>query len=145
MGTRSLFECGSNEKGQDQKKVFSTNSYTNSDSRLKILAIFREFLGKDQKKKDFRSKSFMKSGESTKTAKKQFLLANSRAVNINLGVLGLDLHSSSPEPINFFGHSPRLGGAQFLFGGHKQSFGGARPRNAPRGAGPAYVIHQMLL
>ena len=48
---RSLFECGSNEKGQDQKKVFSTNIYTNSDSRLKILAIFREFLGKDQKKK----------------------------------------------------------------------------------------------
>ena len=132
MGTRSLFECGSNEKGQDQKKVFSTNIYTNSDSLLKILAIFREFLGKDQKKKDFRPKSFMKSGESTKTTKKQFLLANSRAVNINLGVLGLDLHSSSPEPVNFFGHSPRLGGGHnFCLGGTSSHLGGHGPGMPP--------------
>ena len=33
------------------------------------------------------------------------------------------------------GHSPRLGGHNFRLGEHKQSFGGARPRNAPRGAG----------
>ena len=38
--------------------------------------------------------------------------------------LGFDLHSSSPEPVNFFG-------AQSSLGGHKQSFGGARPRYAP--------------
>ena len=87
----------------------------------------------------------MKSGESTKTTKKQFLLANSRAVNINLGVLGLDLHSSSPEPVYFFGHSPRLGGGIIFVWGAQAVIWGARPRNAPRGAGPAYVIHQMLL
>ena len=61
--------------------------------------------------------------------KKQFLLANSRAISTNLGVLGLDLHSSSPETVNFFG-------AQSSLGTRKQSFGGARPRNAPHGAGP---------
>ena len=38
--------------------------------------------------------------------------------------LGLDLHSSSPKPVNFFEAQSSLGGAQF-------SFGGARPRNAP--------------
>ena len=31
--------------------------------------------------------------------------------------LGLDLHSSSPEPVNFFGAQSSLGGAQFSFGG----------------------------
>ena len=56
--------------------------------------------------------------QSTKITK--ILLANTN--------LGLDLHSSSPEPVNFFR-------AQSSLGGHKQSFGGAWPRNDPRGAG----------
>ena len=56
---------------------------------------------------------------------------NSRAVNTNLGVLGLDLHSSSPESVNFFGAQSSLGGHNFRLGGLKQSFGGARSRNAP--------------
>ena len=30
----------------------------------------------------------------------------------------------APSRLISLGHSPRLGGAQFLFGGHKQSFGG---------------------
>ena len=75
----------------------------------------------------------------TKIPKKQFLLTNSRAVNIYLGVLGLELHSSSTESVNFFGAQFSLGGAQFSFGGHKQSFGGARPGMPPRGAGPDSV------
>ena len=50
---RNLFECGSNEKGEDQTKVFSTKVYTNSGYGLKILAIFLEFLNEDQKKKVF--------------------------------------------------------------------------------------------
>ena len=49
--------------------------------------------------------------------------------------LDLDLRSRSHEPVNFFEAQSSLGGAQFLFGGHKQSVGGARPRFAPRGAG----------
>ena len=59
--------------------------------------------------------------ESTKITKKQFLLANSRAVNTKLVVLGLDLQSSSPEPVNFFGARSSLGGAQFSFGGGTSS------------------------
>ena len=65
--------------------------------------------------------------ESTKNTKKQFLLANSRAVRTNSGVLRLNLHFSSPKPVNFFG-------AQSSLGGYKQSFVGALPRNTPRGA-----------
>ena len=49
-----------------------------------------------------------------------------------MGVLGLDLHSSSPKLVNFFG-------AQSLLGGHKQSFGGHGPEITPRGAGPALM------
>ena len=48
--------------------------------------------------------------------------------------LDLDLRSRSPEPVNFFEAQSSRGGAQFLFGGHKQSVGGARPRYAPPGA-----------
>ena len=64
-----------------------------------------------------------------------------RAVNTNLGVLGLDLHSNSPKPLNFFGAQSSLGGAQFSFGGHKQSFGGHGPGMSPSGAGPD-AIHE---
>ena len=63
--------------------------------------------------------------------KKQFFLANFRAVNTNLEVLGLDLHSNSPKPVNFLGPQSSLGGHNFRLGGHKQLFGGKRPRNAP--------------
>ena len=67
-GPRSLFECGSNEKGAEQKKkVFGTNISTNFSCCLKILAIFHEFLSEDQKKKKkkgLRPKSFIKSGVS---------------------------------------------------------------------------------
>ena len=70
-------------------------------------------------------------GVHTKITKKQFLLTNSRAISTILRVSDLDLHSSSPELINFFGAQSSLGEAQLSFGGHKQSFGGARPGNAP--------------
>ena len=54
-GTRNLFQCGSNELGEDKKKkkVFSSKMSTNSDYRLKIVAIFHEFLSEDQKNKTF--------------------------------------------------------------------------------------------
>ena len=68
--------------------------------------------------------------ESTKITKKQFFLANSRAVNTNLRVLGLDLPSGSPELVNFFGAQSSLGGAQFSFEGAQAVIWGARPWNA---------------
>ena len=64
---RNLFQCGSNERGEDQKtkkKVFSSKIFTNSGHRLKILAIYHEFLSVEQKKKSLHPKSFMKSGVS---------------------------------------------------------------------------------
>ena len=85
----------------------------------KFFRFSTNFLVKTKKKRCSSQKFYEISCESTKITKRQFLLANSRAVNTNLGVLGLDLHSSSPEPVNFFG-------AQSLLGGHKQSFGGAQ-------------------
>ena len=42
----------------------------------------------------------------------------------------------APSLLISSGHSPRLRGHNFHLVGHKQSDGGARPRNAPRGAGP---------
>ena len=51
--------------------------------------------------------------ETTKITKKQVANTN----------LALDLHSSSPEPVNFFRAQSSLGVAQFSFGGNKQSFG----------------------
>ena len=140
-------ECGSNEKGENQKKkrssvqkfpqtlvfiskflrfstnpkvktkkeVFSSKMSTNFCSHL---AIFHKFLSEDQKKRSSSPTFHEIRCESTKTTKKQFLLANSRTISTSLGVLGLDLHSSSPEHVNFFV-------VQFSLGG------GARPRNAP--------------
>ena len=45
------------------------------------------------------------------------MLTNSRAVNTNLGNLGLDLHSSSLELLISLGHSPRSGGTSSHLGG----------------------------
>ena len=88
---------------------------------------------KTKKKRRSSSRKFNKIRcESKKITKKQFLLANSSAVAANLGVLGLDLYSSSPEHVNFFGAQSSFRGAQFSFGGHKQSFGGAWPQNSPK-------------
>ena len=80
-GTRNLFQCGSNEQGEDQKKkVFSSKISTNSGHRLKILAIFHEFLSVEQKKKRSLSQKFYEIRcEFTKITK-------IRAVNTNLGV-----------------------------------------------------------
>ena len=84
------------------------------------------------KKKGLQSKEFYEIRcESTKITKKQFLLANSRAVNTNLGVLGLALHSSSPESVNFFGAQSSLGGHNFRLGGTSSHLGGTSPECPP--------------
>ena len=68
--------------------------------------------------------------EPTEIAEKQFLLSNSRVISTILGVEGLNLPSSSPEPVNSFGAQSSRGEAQF-------SFEGNGPGMPLRGAGPA--------
>ena len=107
-------------KTKKKKKNFSSKIFTNPGFYLKILQFFTNPKVKTpiKKKKRSSSQKFHEiQCESTKTTKKQFLLANSRAISTNLVVLGLDSNSSSLEPFNFFG-------VQSLLGEHKQSFGG---------------------
>ena len=52
-----------------------------------------------------------------KSTKKHFLFTNSEVITSILGVSGLELHSSSTEPVNFFGAQSSIGGAQFSLGG----------------------------
>ena len=69
--------------------------------------------------------------ESTKN-EKQFLLTNSRAISTNLGVLGLGFHSIIAPRLLIFQGTILAWGAQAVIGG-------ARPRNAPTGAGPTLM------
>ena len=49
--------------------------------------------------------------------------------------LGLDLHSSSPEPVNFFGAQSSLEGHNFCLGGTTSHLGEHGHGMPPRGAG----------
>ena len=119
---RNLFQCGLNKQGEDQKKGLQFNNFHKLWLSSQNSCDFSQIL--KQKKKGLRPKSFFEIRcESTKITK-------IRAVNTNLGVLSLGLHSNSPDPVNSRG-TVLVWGAQFSFGGHKQSFGGARPWNAP--------------
>ena len=107
-GAREIYSSvDQTKKVKTKKKVFSTKNYTNSGYGLEILAIFLEFLNEDQKKKVFVPK----------------VLWNPvwiRAVNTNSGVLSLDFHSTSSEPVNFFGaQSSVAGGTSSHLGGHR--------------------------
>ena len=71
MGAREIYSSvDQTKKVKTKKKVFSTKISTNSGYRLKIFAIFHEFLSEDQKKKGLRPKSFMKSGMSPQKLRK---------------------------------------------------------------------------
>ena len=69
-----------------------------------------------------------------KSTKKQFLLTNSGVITSILEVSGLELYSSSKEPVISLGHNPR-------WGGHNSLLGGAAPEcpPPPRGAGPELI------
>ena len=97
-------------KTKKRKKGLRPEISTNSGCRLKIFAIFDEIWSEDQKKRSSSQNLNEIRRKFTKITKTQFLLTNSRAVNTGLGILGLDLHSSSLEPVNFFGAQSSLGG-----------------------------------
>ena len=117
LGTRSLFESGSNEKDEDPQKMPSVENFPqNLVAVSKFLRFSTNSSVKTKRKRSSSQKFYDIRCKSIKITKKQFLLANSSAVNTNLEVLGLDLRSSSPKPVNFFGPQPSLGGAQFSLG-----------------------------
>ena len=59
--------------------------------------------------------------------------------------LGLDLHSSSPEPVNFFGAQSSLGGHNFCLGGGTSShLGGTAPEYPPVAQGLLCYIFRKL-
>ena len=95
------------------------------------IQICKRFSGRNRKFKRF---FWPKSGGLQKKTKKRFSSQKRHEIrcqytkNTNLG---LDLHSSSPEPVNFSGAQSLLGGHNFRLGRRKQSFGGAWPRYAP--------------
>ena len=135
-GAREVYSSMDQTKKVKTKKIkkgLRPKIFTNSGCRLKILAIFHEIWSEDQKKRSSSQNLNEIRREFTKITKTQFLLTNSRGINTNWGILGLDLHSSNLEPVNFFGAQSSLGGAQAVIWG-------ARPRNAhpppPRSAGP---------
>ena len=99
------------KKVNTKKKIFS------SQIKVVISKFLRFFTNSKVKtKKRSSSQKFHEIRcESTKVTKKHLLLANSRAISTNLSVLGLDLHSSSPEPNNFFGAQSSLGGGGTIF------------------------------
>ena len=66
-----------------------------------------------------------------KSTKIQFLLTNCGDITSSLGVSGLELHSSSTKPVNFFGAQSSLEGAQFSFGGKSSDLGGTAPECPP--------------
>ena len=59
-------------------------------------------------------------------------------MNSILGVSGPELHSSGTEPVTFFEAQSSLGGHISRLGGRSSDLG-ARPRNAPHGAGPKHL------
>ena len=149
-GAREVYLCdfeggrGAQEvysSGDQTKKVKTENKKTGFEYKYfhKFWLLpqnsyeFHEFLSKYQKEKRSSSQKLYEIWcESTKITKRHFLLANSRAVNTNLEVLGLDLHSTSPEPINFFGAQTSLGGAQFSFEGAQAVIWGSMASECPQ-------------
>ena len=111
-------------------KVKTKDSKGFSDRNREFKRFFRPKTGdlqKKKKKKKKRSSSQICHEIRCQTKKiTKILVANTN--------LGLDLHCSSPEPVNFFGAQSSFGGAQFSFG-EAQVIWGAQPWYASRSAG----------
>ena len=54
--------------------------------------------------------------------------------------LGLDVHSSSPKPVNFFGAQSSLGGTIFVWGAQAAIWGGRAPECPPVAPGLVFCI-----
>ena len=114
-------------KKQRSSSRISTNSGVKTKKKglhLKKCTNFHDF-GVEPRKK----------GLYWKSAKKQFLLTNSGVTTSILRVSGLELYSSSTEPVTFFGAKSSLGG------GHNSRLGGGTvPECLPRSSAPGEVL-----
>ena len=164
-GAREVYLCEF-ERGTGAREIYPSLHESNEQGESqKFKGIFRPKTGDLQKKKkknvfteiqrDFaaeirNSNSF--SGRKQVISKKrkrsssqkchEIRCQSTKITKIPLAntILGLDLHSSSPEPVNFFGAQSSVGGAQFSFGVAQAIIWGARPGNAPRVAGPDMIF-----
>ena len=103
--------------------VFITKNvqiFTNSEVKTRI---FMNFGLKPQKQTVFIAKSM----------EKQFLLINSGVITSILGVSGLELHSSSTKPVDFFRAQSCLGGGGtiLIWGGTSSDLEGHSPMECP--------------
>ena len=106
------------------KKIFSSKISTTSGYRLKILAMFHEFLSEDQKQKLFVPKVLCKPVQVHKNTSGKHQFSASICTPVAPGLL-----ISS-------GHSPRLGRHNFRLGGSSSHLGGHDPGIPLRGAEP---------
>ena len=117
-----------NVKTKDSKG-FSGRKQMISKKKEVFTEIARDFLAEIGNSSSFSGRKHMISKKKRSSSQTRHEIRCQSTKNTNLG---LDLPSSSPEPVNFFGAQFSLGGETiFVWGEHKQSFGGARPRYAP--------------
>ena len=100
--------------------------------RKQVIFFARDFLAKIGNSGVFSGRKQVISKKKRSSSEKRREIRSQSIKNVNLG---LDLHSSSPESVNFFGAQSSLGRAQFSLGGTSSHLEGARPRYALHGAG----------
>ena len=93
------------------------------------------FFGRNRKFKRFSGRKQVISGKKKSSSQKchEIRCQSSQFTKIPVANtnLGLDLHSNSPEPVNFFGVQSSLGGTIFVWGGTSSHLGGHGPGMPP--------------
>ena len=145
-GTRNLSQCGSNEQGVNQrfKGIFrpqsevqavfpAENRWSPKKKKIRLHWNCKGFFGQIRKFKRF---FWLKTGDLQKkkrcSSQKRHDIRCQSTKNTNLG---LDLYSSSPEPVNFFGAQSSFGGAQF--------WGGTAPVCPP--VAPGLICYSIII
>ena len=127
-GAREVYLCEF-ERGTGAREIYPSLDQAKTGDLKKKNKVFTEILSDFPA--EFKNSNAFSGPKQAISKKKKVFIPRMSCKLRKYENFGLDLHSSSPNPVNFFGAPSSLGGAQFLFGGHKKSFGGARPRYAP--------------
>ena len=119
-------------------KVKTKNSEGFSGLNQKLKRFFRPKTGDLQKKRSSSQKCHEIQCQSTKITK--IPLANTNWASTNL-------HSKSPSLFISSGHSPRMGGTIFIWGGTSSQLKGHGPGMHTRGAepGPGAIAHYLWI